>query len=393
MRLVLGRRHVHGYRLRVRPQPLDQPRRPRRRRCQLPRPVAEPQPELQHVPGLFGLRPLGQFVAPGGGELRPAEPFRIIGAKDHPLGPARPDQRVATQKRALTLRRHPHDAALPAHHHRDGLGHRLADQRDRRNPLSREPTHPLGPRTRLARTAPRPSAATSSSRLQVGVALGGRKPPSYREASRPFRPATMPRRQWASPSSRVRAKATRSTSSKFFKSLSKPHLRFSHSLGFGFALRWNVASIAISLCSVAAVFPMMSARFSSSWFSLERSPSSAATCPSISSIRRLTRPCIVTLRLLGDQPCSFRTGAAHNRSYRVRSGSLAAASPRNTFPDNRDLFRRELGCFRLYVRHFPDPFLRPCQNSTRPESRADKLHNFAPPNRKTPPRQRHSGVF
>ena len=66
-------------RRRIGDQPLEQRDRPRRGGDHLPRPLAKAQPELQHVEGCFGMTPLGEFVAPGGGELRPAQAFRIFG--------------------------------------------------------------------------------------------------------------------------------------------------------------------------------------------------------------------------------------------------------------------------------------------------------------------------
>ena len=38
----------------------------------------EPQPELQHVEGRVGISPLGELVAPGGVELRPAQALGVL---------------------------------------------------------------------------------------------------------------------------------------------------------------------------------------------------------------------------------------------------------------------------------------------------------------------------
>ncbi len=47
----------------------------------LARPRAEAERELQHVEGRVGMAPLGELVAPGGGELRAAQAFRITAEK------------------------------------------------------------------------------------------------------------------------------------------------------------------------------------------------------------------------------------------------------------------------------------------------------------------------
>ena len=60
-------------------EPAQERDRPRRRGDDLARTRPEPQAELQHVPGLLGMAPFGELVAPGGLELRPAQRIRILG--------------------------------------------------------------------------------------------------------------------------------------------------------------------------------------------------------------------------------------------------------------------------------------------------------------------------
>ena len=104
-RLEEARRQVHPVRRRSAPASPPCPAssriacssgvRPRRRRHHRPRPLAEPQRELQHVPGRLALLPLGELVAPGAVELRPAQRLRVARREDLRHRPVRPDQPLA----------------------------------------------------------------------------------------------------------------------------------------------------------------------------------------------------------------------------------------------------------------------------------------------------------
>ncbi len=79
MRGVGLRGRARHRRARVGDQPLDQRDRPRRGGDELARARAQPQAELQHVEGRVGVAPLGELVAPGGVELRPAQLLGVLG--------------------------------------------------------------------------------------------------------------------------------------------------------------------------------------------------------------------------------------------------------------------------------------------------------------------------
>ena len=113
-------------------QPLDHRQRPRRGRDQLPRPLAEPQRELQHVEGGFAIAPLRDLVAPCGLELRPAQAFRIVGGEHLADRAVRPFQPLSRRDpfRALLQRRGPQQAGLAFHHHLARIVRGFADQRD-----------------------------------------------------------------------------------------------------------------------------------------------------------------------------------------------------------------------------------------------------------------------
>ena len=99
--LRAGARHR---RARIGDQPLQQRDRPRRGGDELARPRAQPQAELQHVEGGFGIAPLGQFVAPGGVELRPAQAFGIVGREGFRHRAVRPFQPAARRATAAARR-------------------------------------------------------------------------------------------------------------------------------------------------------------------------------------------------------------------------------------------------------------------------------------------------
>lgn len=74
-------------------QPFQQRHRPRRCRHRLARLRTQPQPELQHVEGLFRAPPFAQFIEPRGIELRPAQTvgiFRRKSLRDGAIGPFQP---------------------------------------------------------------------------------------------------------------------------------------------------------------------------------------------------------------------------------------------------------------------------------------------------------------
>lgn len=126
-----GRRPRHPC-MRIAEQPLDQRQRPRRRGDQLPRPGAEPQPELQHVEAGFGVAPFRQLVAPRRLELRTAQTIRIVGGEHLADRAVRPFQPLAGGDpfRALAARRDPQQAGFAFHHHLAGVVPAFADQRD-----------------------------------------------------------------------------------------------------------------------------------------------------------------------------------------------------------------------------------------------------------------------
>ena len=106
--------------------------------------VPEPQRELQHVPGVLGLRPLADLVAPGGVELRPAQALGIARREDLRHRAVRPHQPPPAR---LPLgppvgRRAGQDPGGAEDHDLPRLVERLADQGD------------PGTRPRVARLAP-----------------------------------------------------------------------------------------------------------------------------------------------------------------------------------------------------------------------------------------------
>ena len=98
---VLARQGAGHDARRIGDQLLEERQRTRRRGHQLTRPVAETQAKLQHVPCLPGVAPFGEFVAPGGVKLRPAQAFRIFRRKRLRHGarvPRRARLRVVSQR-------------------------------------------------------------------------------------------------------------------------------------------------------------------------------------------------------------------------------------------------------------------------------------------------------
>lgn len=154
MRIVLRpplrhRRNLH--------QPPQQRHRARRGRHQHARAPPQSQPQLQIVPALLRMPPLGDLVAPGDMMLGPAQ-FLRIGPRIEPrLRPGcKAHQPLALVKaHRLARPRHAQHAALPGHHHL----HRILDRRPHQSDAqpairSRQPGNPLRPRPRLPKAAP-----------------------------------------------------------------------------------------------------------------------------------------------------------------------------------------------------------------------------------------------
>jgi hypothetical protein len=150
----------------------------------LARALAQPQAELQHVEGCVRVAPLGQLVAPGGVELRPAQLLGILrreGVSRRAVGPFEAAARRGPC-RALRPRGDAQQAggALDHHHAHVVLG--LADQSNAevalrcvRRRAGSERAHPFGAGARLAGAAPAehqpagPRAAVGGGRLLVRV--------------------------------------------------------------------------------------------------------------------------------------------------------------------------------------------------------------------------------
>lgn len=124
--------------------------------------IAQPQPELQHVPRLLPAPPLGQLVGPGGVELRAAQRLGVMRREDLRRGAVGPSQHPAGRRpvRPPVGRRTGHEAAIAEDHHLTRLVERLADQRHASRPagIARARTlhltaHPFRPGPGLARAA------------------------------------------------------------------------------------------------------------------------------------------------------------------------------------------------------------------------------------------------
>ena len=93
---------------------------------------AQPQPELQHVPGVLALLPFGELVAPGAVELGAPQALRLARREDLRDRAVRPDQPLA---RRLPLglavgRRAGHQPAVAEDHDLARLVERLAQKSD-----------------------------------------------------------------------------------------------------------------------------------------------------------------------------------------------------------------------------------------------------------------------
>ena len=192
---VVDRARPRRHRVGIGEEPLHQRDRPRRRRHHLPRPRAEPQPELQHVPCRLGVAPLRQLVAPGDVELRSAQALRIFRRERQRHRAVR---QLQPPLRADPLRLSapsPVEAQEPGgavDHHLAHVGDRLADQRDA--PGRRVAPSPCVPSTRAlthsapARVlpAPRPPSISHVVQSPSGGSWSGRA--AFLVQSREIRP-------------------------------------------------------------------------------------------------------------------------------------------------------------------------------------------------------------
>ena len=96
------------------------------------RPLAEPQRKLQRVPGVVGLAPLAELVAPGGIELRSAQAVGIVGGEHLGDGAVGPDELVLgdLELGALVGRIDREQARHALDHDAAHLGDGVADERD-----------------------------------------------------------------------------------------------------------------------------------------------------------------------------------------------------------------------------------------------------------------------
>jgi hypothetical protein len=122
----------------------------------LPGPVAKPQAELQHVPGLAGVAPFRELVAPGAIELRAAQLVRfgrVVAEGDRAGVELEPD-RLLRHLRLLMRREHRQDPALAEHHDLFEVLLRLRDQRNAPGALGVNLlAHPFGAAAGLAEAA------------------------------------------------------------------------------------------------------------------------------------------------------------------------------------------------------------------------------------------------
>ena len=176
---VLARQRARHDARRMGDQLFQKRQRTRRRRDELTRPVAETQAKLQHVPCLPGVAPFGEFVAPGGVKLRPAQAFRIFRRKRLRHGARVPDDTLSRRlpARPLARRMHGEQAGDAFDHHVAHVGRRLADKRDaperprrKLRASERKRFHPFGAGAGLARAASaedQPCAPRRAARGQV----------------------------------------------------------------------------------------------------------------------------------------------------------------------------------------------------------------------------------
>ena len=177
-------------RARIGDQRLQQRHRPRRRRHQLPRRLAQPQAELQHVEGLLPVLPFRQLVAPGHVKLRPAQAFRILGGKDLRHRPVRPDQPAAGKSR-IPAGSSGRSGRCRKCRRSSPRAHRPASRQSARsadpNGVRRLPPHAPIPRLPAScRSHARRAAAMSASRPRAASA------PAAPESSIPSAPAENP---------------------------------------------------------------------------------------------------------------------------------------------------------------------------------------------------------
>ncbi len=117
---------------RVGGEPLDQRDRPRRGGDELARARPQPQAELQHVEGGVRVRPLGELVAPGGVELRPAQLLGVFRREGERHRAVRPFEALPRRRplRPLAARPRRSRPGRPLDHHLAHVAPGLADQRE-----------------------------------------------------------------------------------------------------------------------------------------------------------------------------------------------------------------------------------------------------------------------
>ena len=180
---------------------LEQEDRPRGGGDDALRPAAEPQCELQVVPGQIRTAPLGELVAPGGVELGATEAVGVVGAEQLGHGAVVPDQLVLGDLKLgpLVAGIDRHEAGDALNHDRAHLGDGVADERDavraavgQRRLADRLGAHPFGAGPRLARAAspedePRvPAPAALGDHGGELVVAGGDRPFVVDDAAKPL---------------------------------------------------------------------------------------------------------------------------------------------------------------------------------------------------------------
>ena len=141
----------------------------------------EPQAELQHVERVVGLAPLGELVAPGRVELRPAQALRILGRerlRDRAVRPFQPPPRRRSTPAARARGASAQQPGRALDHHLAHVVLGLADQRDAavrrvrvRRQAERQRAHELRAEPRLAGAAP----AEREPRGPRAAVVGGRR--------------------------------------------------------------------------------------------------------------------------------------------------------------------------------------------------------------------------
>jgi hypothetical protein len=176
---VVGRAGAAHHHLRIGEKAPQQRDRTRRGGDELAR-LAQAQAELQHVPGLLGMAPFRELVAPGGGELRAAQGIRVLGREQLGNRPVRPDEPAQGRRpgRALTPGMNREQAGGPLHHHvaRRPVG--FTDEHDTARPglgkarlAQGHAAHPLGTRAGFAGTAAAQHQPGGPGPARIGAAV------------------------------------------------------------------------------------------------------------------------------------------------------------------------------------------------------------------------------